>query len=213
MERPTKDQIRELPIYTGISLENIIIVTKKKDAISAIAELEKHTCLGFDTESKPCFKKGEVSDGPHLIQLATKSQVFLFPTKFYSNFSDLDKILSDPKIKKVGFGLKEDKKLLLSKFGIKLVNAGELSSKVSHFMDVKQPVGARVAVAMFFSQRLPTVAQKSNWSIFPLNENQKKYAANDAHIALLIELEIEKSYEIKALKKSELKVQIAVEFL
>ena len=113
MERLTKDQIRELPVYEGISLKNIVIVTKKEDAIYAIEELEKQTCLGFDTESKPCFRKEDVSDGPHLIQIVTKSKVFLFSTKFYKNFSDIEKILSNPKIKKVGFGLKEDKKLLL----------------------------------------------------------------------------------------------------
>jgi ribonuclease D len=199
MERPTKEQIQELPIYEGISLEKIIIVTKKDDAIRAIKDLEKHTCLGFDTESKPCFKKGEVSNGPHLIQIATKTRVYLFPTKFFKNFADLEKILIDPKIKKVGFGLKEDKKILFRKFGIKLANSEELSSKVMSFAQVKQRVGARVAVAMFFNQRLPKGAQKSNWSIFPLKEHQLKYAANDAHSALLIELEIEKSCVVKAL--------------
>ncbi len=192
MERLTKDQIRELPVYEGISLENIVIVTKKEDAIYAIEELEKQTCLGFDTESKPCFRKEDVSDGPHLIQIATKSKVFLFPTKFYKNFSDIEKILSNPKIKKVGFGLKEDKKIIFSKFGINLVNAEDLSSKVMRFAETKQRVGARAAVAMFFNQRLSKGAQKSNWSIFPLKEHQKRYAANDAHSALLIELEIEK---------------------
>lgn len=193
MERPTKDQIRDLPIYEGICLENIIVVTQKKDAINAISELVKHACLGFDTESKPCFTKGEVNDGPHLIQIATKSKVFLFPTQFYNNFSGIKEILSNPQIKKVGFGLKEDQKLLFRKFGIKLVNTEELSSKVMHFSQVKQRVGARVAVAMFFNQRLPKSAQKSNWSIFPLKDHQKKYAANDAHSALLIELEMEET--------------------
>lgn len=201
MERPTKDQIRELPIYAGISLENIIVITKKEEANRAILELGKHTCLGFDTESKPCFNKGEVSDGPHLIQIATRSKAYLFPTKFYNNFSSLETILSDPKIKKVGFGLKGDKNILFKKFGIKLVNSEDLSSKIMHIMEVKQRVGARVAVAIFFKQRLSNGAQKSNWSIYPLNENQKKYAANDAHLALLIELEIENSYQKQSYSK------------
>ncbi|XQW83864.1 3'-5' exonuclease [Thalassotalea piscium] len=192
MKRPTKEQIRELPTYEGICLENIIVVTNKDDANHALAELGKHSCLGFDTESKPCFKKGEVSDGPHLIQLATTSKAFLFPTKFFSHFSEIATILSDPKIKKVGFGLKEDKKLLFRKFGIELINSEELSSKVKNFAQVKDPVGARVAVAMFFNQRLPKGAQKSNWSIFPLKDHQKRYAANDAYSALLIELAMEK---------------------
>ena len=198
MERLTKDQIQELPIYEGISLENIVVVTKEEEAINVIAELKKYTCLGFDTESKPCFKKEDVSDGPHLIQIATKSKVFLFPTKFYRNFSNIEEVLSAPKIKKVGFGLKEDKKLLLRKFGIKLVNSEDLSSKVMSFVQAKQRVGARAAVAIFFNQRLSKNAQKSNWSIFPLKDHQKKYAANDAHSALLIELEIEKSSQVIA---------------
>ncbi|MCT8987826.1 3'-5' exonuclease [Shewanella phaeophyticola] len=192
MQRPTKAQIRDLPLYDGIALENIIVITNKADAISAIAELKKHSCLGFDTESKPCFIKGEVSNGPHLIQIATQSKVFLFPTQFYEHFTDIAQILSDPMIKKVGFGLKEDRKILLRKFGITLVNTEELSSKVMRFAQVKQRVGARVAVAMFFNQRLSKSAQQSNWSIFPLHDHQKKYAANDAHCALLIELDIER---------------------
>ncbi|MDN3474773.1 3'-5' exonuclease [Pseudoalteromonas sp. APC 3355] len=192
MERLTKEQIQFLPMYDGLSLDNIIVVTQASEAISAIVELKKHVILGFDTESKPCFKKGEISDGPHLIQLSTKTKAFLFPTKFFENFTEIEDILSDPTIKKVGFGLKEDKKLIFRKFGIKLENTVELSSKVMHFAQVTQRVGARAAVAMFFNQRLSKGAQRSNWSVFPLKDHQKVYAANDAHSALLIELEIEK---------------------
>jgi ribonuclease D len=192
MERPTKEQIRDLPIYDGLSQDDIIVVTKKIDAETAVAELKKHSCLGFDTESKPCFKKGEVSDGPHLIQLATETKAYLFPTKFHENIAVLEEVLSDPEIKKVGFGLKEDRKLLFRKYGITLVNAEELSSKVMRYVNVKQQVGARVAVAMLFNQRLTKSAQRSNWAIYPLNEHQIKYAANDAHSALLVELEMER---------------------
>ena len=192
MERLTKEQIQFLPMYDGLSLDNIIVVTQAPDAISAIEELKKHAILGFDTESKPCFKKGEISDGPHLIQLSTKTKAFLFPTKFFENFTEIEDILSDPTIKKVGFGLKEDKKMIFRKFGIKLENTVELSSKVMHFAQVTQRVGARAAVAMFFNQRLSKGAQRSNWSVFPLKDHQKINAANDAHSALLIELEIEK---------------------
>lgn len=195
MERLTKEQVQFLPMYDGLSLDNIIVVTQKSDAISAISaieELKKHAILGFDTESKPCFKKGEISDGPHLIQLSTKAKAYLFPTKFFDNFAAIEGILSDPTIKKVGFGLKEDKKIIFRKFGIRLENTIELSSKVMHFAQVTQRVGARAAVAMFFNQRLSKGAQRSNWSVFPLKDHQKMYAANDAHSALLIELEIEK---------------------
>lgn len=193
MIRPTKEQIRELPVYKGVDLPNIIVVTNKEEAIAAASELIKYPVLGFDTESKPTFKKGEVSSGPHLIQLSCLSKTFIFPTIFPAAIEEVAQILSDPSIKKVGFGLADDKKIILQKFDIKVENTLELSSKVQQFTGVKQKVGARVAVAMLFGQRLTKSAQTSNWAAFPLQDYQLKYAANDSYSALCVEIEIEKS--------------------
>ena len=44
MERLTKDQIQELPIYEGISLENIVVVTKEEEAIITIVSIFQ--CIG-----------------------------------------------------------------------------------------------------------------------------------------------------------------------
>lgn len=154
LNRPTKEQIRELPVYQGVDLENIIVVTNKNEALSAVSELIEHSVLGFDTESKPTFKKGEVSTGPHLIQISCLSKTFIFPAIFPSAIEEVAQVLSDVSIKKVGFGLADDKSLIFKKFGIKVENTVELSSKVQRFSGVKQKVGARVAVAMLFNQRL-----------------------------------------------------------
>jgi ribonuclease D len=191
--RPTKEQIRELPVYQGVDLANIIVVTNRGEAIAAVSELIKHPVLGFDTESKPTFKKGEVSSGPHLIQLSCLSKTFIFPTIFPEAVEETAQVLSNASIKKVGFGLADDKKIILQKFGIKVENTLELSSKVQKFTGVKQKVGARVAVAMLFGQRLTKSAQTSNWAAFPLQDYQLKYAANDSYSALCVEIEIEKS--------------------
>ena len=191
MIRPTKDQIRELPLYQGVDMSNIIVVTNKEEAQAAVSELTQYSVIGFDTESKPTFKKGEVSSGPHLIQLSCLSKTFIFPTIFPVAIAEVGQVLSNPDIKKVGFGLADDKKIILQKFGIKVENALELSSKVQKFTGVKQKVGARVAVAMLFGQRLSKGAQTSNWAAFPLQEHQLKYAANDSYSALCVEIEIE----------------------
>ena len=55
MERPTKEQIRRLPLYAGLSINDISIVETELDAEKALKELETEICLGFDTESKPIF--------------------------------------------------------------------------------------------------------------------------------------------------------------
>ncbi|MCI5141554.1 MAG: 3'-5' exonuclease domain-containing protein 2 [Candidatus Electrothrix sp. ATG1] len=190
MKRPTKAQIRELPLFPGISLDNIIVVQDKEGAEQAITELKKAPCLGFDTESKPCFRKGEVNKGPHLIQLANASTAFLFPTRFLPAIALLDNILSNPDIKKVGFGLADDTKILQNRFSINLFNTQDLSVTLKKHFRLKQRVGIRAAVAMVFQQRLTKNAQTSNWAAFPLQEHQLKYAANDAYASLCIEREI-----------------------
>ena len=191
--RPTKEQIRELPVYKGVDLDNIIVVSNKEEAIDAVSELMQYSVLGFDTESKPTFKKGEVSSGPHLIQLSCLSKTFIFPSLFPDVISEVAKVLANSNIKKVGFGLSDDKKALINKFSIKVENTVELSSKVRNFTGVKQNVGARAAVAMLFGQRLTKSAQTSNWAAFPLQDYQLLYAANDSYSALCVEIEIEKS--------------------
>jgi len=187
MQRPTKDQIRELPLYAGLDLLDIKIIENELDAAAALKALENEICLGFDTESKPIFRKGEVSPGPTLIQLATESKAFLFPTRFPSAVSSAGKILSNPNIKKVGFGLSGDNKELRTKLNIDIVNTDDLSVKLKRLAGEKNSIGARAAVAMVLKARLGKGAQKSNWGAYPLKNNQIIYAANDAHSAICIE--------------------------
>ncbi|MFT5571311.1 MAG: ribonuclease D [Cryomorphaceae bacterium] len=190
MQRPTKEQIRELPLYVGLDLAAIDIVENELDAARAIKELENEICLGFDTESKPIFRKGEISPGPTLIQLATESKAFLFPTRFPSAVSSAKAILSNPNIKKVGFGIAGDKSELLTKLDIKVVNTQDLSIKTKNLIGEKSMIGARAAVAMILKLRLGKGAQKSNWGAYPLKKNQILYAANDAHSAICVANEL-----------------------
>jgi ribonuclease D len=187
MERPTKEQIRELPLYSGLSLVDIEIIENESDAAKALQILINEVCLGFDTESKPIFRKGEVSAGPTLIQLSTVSKAFLFPTRFPSALAAAKAILSNPNIKKVGFGIKGDNKELRSKLDINILNTEDLSVKLKNLVGEKNSIGARAAVAMVLKSRLGKGAQKSNWGNYPLNRNQILYAANDAHSAICTE--------------------------
>lgn len=192
MERPTKEQIRELPLYVGLDLSDIKIIENELDAENALEALEHEVCLGFDTESKPIFLKGEVSPGPTLIQLATETKAYLFPTRFPCAVSSAGKILSNPNIKKIGFGLNGDNKELRDKLNINIVNTEDLSVKLKKIAGERNRIGARAAVAMVLKARLGKGAQKSNWGAYPLKDNQIVYAANDAHCAICIEKVLEK---------------------
>ncbi|ETX11148.1 3'-5' exonuclease [Marinomonas ushuaiensis DSM 15871] len=187
MQRPTKEQIRELPMYVGLDLLDIKIIENEQDAAEALKELENETCLGFDTESKPIFNKGQVSPGPSLIQIATESKAFLFPIRFPAAVSAAAEILINPAIMKVGFGIKDDNKELRNKLNIDIVNTQDLSFTLKRLIGDKNTIGARSAVAMVLKARLGKGAQKSNWGAYPLKKSQILYAANDAHAAICVE--------------------------
>jgi len=186
MQRPTKEQIREYPLYVGLSLSHIKLVENEQDASQAVMALKDETCLGFDTETKPIFRKGQTCPGPTLIQLATPSQAFLFPTRFLAAVTAAKVLLSNPQIKKVGFGISGDIKELRNKLDIDLVNAENLSVTLKNLAEEKNQIGARAAVAMVLQQRLGKGAQKSNWGAYPLQKGQILYAANDAHSAICV---------------------------
>jgi len=186
MHRPTAQEINLLPLYQGVAMSAICLVENEQDAQYALQTLSQFPCLGVDTESKPTFRKGEKSAGPTLIQLSTACHVFLFPVRFSVALNAANTLLSDPQIKKVGFGIKGDIKALRHQLGIELINTEDLSVTLKRVAADKNPIGARAAVAMVLKQRLPKGEQQSNWVAYPLKKQQIVYAANDAHAAICV---------------------------
>ena len=177
----------ELPDYAGIALADIVLVTSARIAAEAFAALTAATVVGFDTESKPTFAKGEVSTGPHLIQLATETRAYLFPLAQWPSAHELKAILESERLLKVGFGLGNDRSALKSRLGIALNNVLDLG-EVLRGQGHRGTVGAKVAVAHFFGERLHKSKRvgTSNWAAPRLAERQLLYAANDAHVALRV---------------------------
>ena len=177
----------ELADYPGISLANVSLVDSASLALEALEVLMSAEVIGFDTESKPTFLKGEASTGPHLVQLATDNRAYLFPISESQETTTLKAILESPRLLKVGFGLGNDRSALKSKLDIDATNLLDLGA-VLRGPDHRGTVGAKVAVAHFFGQRLQKSKKigTSNWSNPRLTERQLLYAANDAHVALLV---------------------------
>jgi len=175
----------ELPAYPGIQLDQITLVVSAALAASALTALMAADAIGFDTESKPTFRKGEASTGPHLVQLATDTHAYLFPISRAGDVRALQEILESHAVLKVGFGLGNDRSVLKSRLNIepnRLFDLGEKLRGPGH----RGTVGAKVAVAHFFGQKLQKSKKTgtSNWASPNLSERQLLYAANDAHVAL-----------------------------
>ncbi|MBP5998434.1 MAG: 3'-5' exonuclease domain-containing protein 2 [Azonexus sp.] len=175
----------DLPVYPGLDLARVTLVDSDALAAQARAALLACDAIGFDTESKPTFLKGEASTGPHLVQLASDDHAWLFPVARGVDRNNLKEILESPAVLKVGFGLGNDRSALKSRLAIALANVldlGEVLRGPGH----RGTVGTKVAVAHFFGQKLHKSKKTgtSNWANPRLNERQLLYAANDAHVAL-----------------------------
>jgi ribonuclease D len=127
-----------------------------------------------------------------LIQLATETKAFLFPIRFPAAVAAAREILTNQKIQKIGFGIKDDNKELRNKLNIDIVNTQDLSITLKQLAGEKNTIGARAAVAMVLGKRLGKGAQRSNWGAYPLKEHQILYAANDAHAAICVERALSK---------------------
>lgn len=175
-----------LPLYQGIPLHQVLQVRTPADEAKALQALMACDAIGFDTESKPTFRKGEVSTGPHLIQLATDEAAFLFSVRQGPASQTLRTVLESPQVLKAGFGLRDDLRRLKSKLGIDLANVLDLA--VALRQNKRADVGAKAAVARFFGQRMQKSKKISttDWSRPQLSDPQLLYAANDAHVALRI---------------------------
>jgi RNA polymerase sigma factor for flagellar operon FliA len=180
-----------LPPYKGIALSDVRMVRSPEDAQAALGALLAADTIGFDTESKPTFQKGEVSTGPHLVQLATDSHAYLFQFGANANgaapHSDvLRAVLEAPGILKVGFGLGDDLRRLRAKLGIETRNVIDLATALRR--GEKNAWGAKTAVERFFGKRLQKSRRitTTNWAMPRLSEQQIQYAADDAHVALRI---------------------------
>ncbi|HWJ93503.1 MAG TPA: 3'-5' exonuclease [Telluria sp.] len=179
-----------LPPYDGIQLADVRLVKTDADAADALAALAKADVLGFDTESKPTFQKGEESTGPHLVQLATDDTAYLFqigrsvPAPVATL---LRAVLESPAILKVGFGLGDDVKRIRSKLAIEPANVLDLSNTLRRRGE-RNPLGAKTAVARFFGRELKKSKSitTTNWALPRLSEKQILYAADDAHVALKV---------------------------
>lgn len=180
-----------LPPYRGLDLADVRLVRTPQDADAALDALIHADTVGFDTESKPTFQKGEVSTGPHLVQLATESHAYLFqlPVRLTADLPGipvLRAVLESETVLKVGFGLGDDLRRLRTKLGIDPRNVLDLATALRR--GERNAWGAKTAVERFFGQRLQKSRKitTTNWAMLRLTDKQLLYAADDAHVALRV---------------------------
>lgn len=184
---PQLAELDTLPRFDGLLLEHIVIPETYAAFIEAMNDLLDWPQIGFDTESKPTFKAGEVSTGPHLIQFATPERAYLFRVGLDGCMEAARAVLESDRVLKVGFGLSSDRSRLRSRLKIELRHFIDLGTTL-RYQGKKGQVGLRGAAAAVLGARVnkSRSVSTSNWASRSLSEAQRIYAANDAYAALRI---------------------------
>ncbi|MCT4616459.1 MAG: 3'-5' exonuclease domain-containing protein 2 [Marinifilaceae bacterium] len=184
----TKEEINSLPL---MAFEGEIIVIDNVDQCqSAVDYLKTVSVLGFDTETKPSFKKGKVND-VSLIQLSSEDKAFLFRLSDKDVLQAILPIFEDENIMKIGAAIKDDILGLMKIIPFKANCFLELQNYVMSFGI--ESLSLKKLSAIVLGIRISKRQQVSNWEAKELSLAQIKYAATDAWVALRIYRELRNS--------------------
>lgn len=180
-ETISKEQLDELPL-TSFGGE-IAVIESYEDCIDAVRHLAENEVIGFDTETKPSFKRGQINQVA-LLQLSTDQKAFLFRINKIGLPKELKSLLADINILKIGVAIRDDIKTLQRISHFKPAGFVELQEEVKghgiHDFSLKKIAGIVLGVRISKSQRL------SNWESDELTGAQQSYAATDAWIPFQI---------------------------
>ncbi len=177
----SKEELMELPLsqYEG----KVVIAASEETIREALREIGQFSVVGFDTEARPTFKKGQIRQ-ISLIQIATDDKVYLLRIMHTGLMDCIVDFMENPNIVKVGIGLDDDFNLLnrLRSFD----KRGFLDLNIRFKEIGAENIGARNLAGMMLGIRISKSAQTSNWEAEEYTDKQISYAATDAWICLEI---------------------------
>lgn len=175
------DEINALPLKAFMG--EILLLTKASQLPDTFAEIQKYDVVGFDTETRPAFVKGQVFKVA-LLQIAVPGKVFLIRLNQTGITQEIIDFFENEKIIKAGVGLRDDIKTLHRLGHFTPGGFAELSSMARETGLEVESVKKLTALLLGF--RISKGAQTSNWEAEQLNEKQIVYAATDAWVCLEI---------------------------
>ncbi|MDH5598031.1 MAG: 3'-5' exonuclease domain-containing protein 2 [Cyclobacteriaceae bacterium] len=175
----TSDEINDLPLKSFKG--KIEIVTSLKEHPAIFKKLKKHDAVGFDTETKPTFKKGITHDTA-MVQIATPKNAWLFRINQSGISDEMLDLMENNRMTKIGVALDDDL------IALKRMREFEPAGFMSLEKEVKpigiESNGLKKLVAIILNFRISKSAQVSNWESEELTDKQKTYAATDAWVCI-----------------------------
>ena len=177
----TKAEINDLPLfrYEGA----IHLISDGDEARRAVKILKKEPVLGFDTESRPSFRKGD-NYLPSLVQFASRTEVYLFQIGQFDGIEALSPLLSSKSVAKVGVALHDDVRRLKEIAPYKDRGFVEVATMTKQLGITN--TGLRSLAGILLGFRISKGAQVSNWARAKLTRSQLIYAATDAWVSRML---------------------------
>ncbi len=177
----SKQQLAVLPPahFTG----SIIVIDTPSAVESAVEQLRKADLIGFDTETRPSFKKGQ-SYNVALLQLSSSDSCFLFRLNKIGMPDQLKELLEDPTKTKIGLSIHDDFRNLRKTYPFEPNGFIELQTFVTQWSIIDKSLSKLYGI--LFGQRLSKSQRLSNWEAEQLAESQQHYAALDAFACIQI---------------------------
>jgi len=161
----------------------IVLVDNLKTFYKVFPKLLESDLLGFDTETRPTFKKGR-KNAVSLIQLSTEDLACLFRINKIGIPDELAGLLSDPFVIKTGVAVHDDIKFLKSVRKFNPEGFVDLQTLVKDFGI--QSSGLKKLTAIVLGFRISKRQQVTDWEAEELSEAQQIYAATDAWVCYQI---------------------------
>jgi ribonuclease D len=173
----------------------IHLVVTDAELHRAVREIRHERVVGFDTETRPTFRKGQ-SHHPSLAQFATHHAAYLVQLAKLNDVAALAAVLSDPRVIKTGVALGRDLLDLQKLFPFQpaaVLDLGDVAKKAG----ITQ-TGVRNLAGLFLGGRITKGARTSNWAQPVLTAAQCRYAATDAWVCRELYLEFERRHYLRA---------------
>lgn len=158
-----------------------MVVDTMDTARMALRELSRSRVIGFDTETRPSFKKGRLHKAA-LMQLATDDFCFLFRLNKLGIFDSLKSFLEDPGVLKVGLSVHDDFNVLSRSCEMQPQGFIELQDFTKQYCIADNSL--QKIFAIVFGQYISKSQRLTNWEAPELTTHQQQYAAIDAWACL-----------------------------
>lgn len=176
-----KEQLAAMPV---VAFGGEITVVDTPEAVAeAIDYLNRCPIVGFDTETKPSFRKG-MTNTVSLIQISDDTRAFLFRINRTGFSEPIRRFLENPDVVKVGLSLKDDFHVLHRVAPFAPASFVELQEMVRDYNIADSSL--QKIYGIIFGGRISKSQRLSNWEAESLAPGQRAYAALDAWACLHI---------------------------